>query len=121
MESHMTEPKIKRKSRSFTLALRTTEAASSVIRFDDVAGGLVELGAGGTAVTSLEVWASDTPTSAFGRVFKDGTAVSIPLSQDAAVPRVYPLPDETYAAGAIKLVANNAAATGVTCVVMLKG
>ena len=117
----MTEPKIKRTSRSFTLSLRTTEAASSVIRFDDVAGGAVELGAGGTAVTSLEVWASDTPTTAFGRVYKDGTAVSIPLSQDASVPRVYPLPDEAFAAGAIKLVANNAAATGVTCVVMLKG
>jgi hypothetical protein len=117
----MTEPKIKRKSRAFSLSLRTTEAASSVIRFDDVAGGAVELGAGGTAVTSLEVWASDTPTSTFGRVFKDGSAVAIALSQDASVPRVYPIPDEAFAAGAIKLVANNAAATAVACVVMLKG
>lgn len=117
----MTEPKIKRKSRSFSLSLRTTEAASSVIRFDDVAGGAVELGAGGTAATSLEVWASDGPTSAFGRVFKDGAAVAITLSQDASVPRVYPIPDEAFAAGAIKLVANNAAATAITCVVMLKG
>jgi hypothetical protein len=117
----MTEPKIKRKSRSFTLALRTTEAASPAIRFDDVASGMVLLGAGGTAVTSLEVWASESPTSTFGRVFKGGTAVSIPLSQDATTHRAYPIPEEALAAGALKLVANHADATSVTCVVMLKG
>lgn len=117
----MTEPKIKRKFRSFNVALTTSVSSAVSIRTDDVAGGGVYLGSGGTAVTSIELWAADAPASTFGRVYKDGSAVSIQLSQDASTPRVYPLPDEAYAAGAIKLVASNAAATGVSCVVMLKG
>lgn len=116
------EPKIKRKFRSFSLTLRTTEAASTAIRFDDVAGAAVLLGAGGTAATSLAVWAADSPTSTtFARVYKDGSAIDMTLTQDATTPRVYPVPDEAYAAGAVKLVANNAAATSVSCVIMMKG
>lgn len=115
------EPKIKRKFRSFPLTLRTTEAASTAIRFDDVAGAAVMLGAGGTAATSLAVWAADSPTSTFARLYKDGATIDMTLSQDAATPRVYPVPDEAFSAGAVKLVANNAAATSVSCVVMMKG
>lgn len=117
----MTEPKIKRKYRSFSISLATTESASTAIRFDDVAGAAVVLGAGGTAATSLALWAADSPSSAFARLYKDGSTIDMTLSQDATTPRCYPLPDEAYAAGAVKLVANNAAATSVTCVVMLKG
>lgn len=115
------EPKIKRKYRSFPISLTTSTATAVSIRFDDVAGASVILGSGGTAATSIDVWAADTPSSTHGRLYKDGSAISVTLSQDATLPRVYPLPDEAFACGSVKLVANNEAATSVSCVVMLKG
>lgn len=116
-----TEPKIKRKFRSFTHTLATSVVNAQSIRFDDVAGGVIFVPAGGTAVTSIDVWAGGDAAATHGRIFRDGSAVSITLSQDAATPRVYPLPDETYAAGSVRLVANHAVATTLTCTVMLKG
>ena len=116
------EPKIKRKSRSFSLALTTTTTTAVPIRFDDVAGGAIELGTSATSFTSISVWCSDSPTNTFGRLYKaDGSVSSISLSQSLTEPRVYPLPDECYAAGAVRLVADQAAGTAATCVVMLKG
>jgi hypothetical protein len=117
------EPKIKRKFRSFTIALTTSTVTAVPIRFDDVAGGNVVLSAGAAAATSLAVWSgSDATTNAsFGRLYKDGSAISIALSQSSTEARTYPFPDESYGSGAVKLVADNAAVTGVTCTVMLKG
>jgi hypothetical protein len=115
------EPKIKRKYRSFSLSLTTSEATATPIRFDDAAGGAILLGSGGTAATSLAVYASDSAGGAFGPVYKAGSAVAVSLSQSTGEPRVYAIPDEAYGCGAVKLVANNAAATTLTCVVMLKG
>lgn len=121
----MTEPKIKRKSRSFSLALTTSLSTAVPIRFDDVAGGAIELGGGtaGSGFTSISVWCSESTGSAYGRLYKnDGSgAASITVAISAFEPRVYPLPDECYAAGAVRLVADQAAGTAVSCVVMLKG
>lgn len=122
MDAKAMEPKIKRKFRSFSLSLSSTEPSAQSIRFDDAAGGAVVLGPSSTAVTSLAVWAAASSQSSFGPLRKsDGTAVEMTLSPSTSQSRVYPLPDECYGVGAVKLVAGVAAATAVNCVVMLKG
>ena len=116
------EPKIKRKFKSFSVTLSTTESSSVSIRTDDVAGGAVRVGPSPTTVTSLAVWASDSPSSPYGRLRKaDGSAVEVTLSPSTSESQVYPLPEECYGVGAIKLVGAVAGATAVNCVVMLKG
>lgn len=116
------EPKIKRKFRAFGLTLAATESGSTAIRFDDAAGGAIATGTVATSVTTLVVWASDSPTGAFAPLRKsDGSAVELTLSPSTTQGRVYSLPDECYPAGAIKLVANHTAEEGVSCTVMLKG
>lgn len=116
------EPKIKRKFRTFSLTLNSTESGSTAVRFDDAAGGSIATGTASSAVTRLDVWAAATPAGPFSPLRKsDGSAVELTLSPSTSQGRVYSLPDECYAVGAVKLVANNAAATAVTCTVMLKG
>jgi hypothetical protein len=121
-EAQMTEPKIKRKSRTFSLALTTTTTTAVPIRFDDVAGGAIVIGTAASSFASISVWAADSATSTYGRVYKvDGSVSNITLASSTSEPRVYPLPDECYCAGAVKLVADQAAGTAASCVVMLKG
>ena len=116
------EPKIKRKSRSFAVALTTSTTTAVPIRFDDVAGGAIELGTSAASFTSISVWCSESAESAYGRLYKsDGSVSAITLAPSQTEPRFYPLPDECYAAGAVRLVADQAAGTAVSCVVMLKG
>lgn len=111
------EEKIKRKFKSFPVTLSTTESSSVAIRLDDVAGGCVAIGAGSTAVTSLQVWGCGSTSGTFGRL-KDssGVASDITLSQTTSTPSVYSLPDAAYGCGAIKIVG----AEGVSVTVMLK-
>ncbi len=114
------EQKIRRKYKTFPIALSTSTAAATTIRWDDVAGGCIELGAG-TAATSLQVWASDTDSGTFGRLYDStGAAADIKLAQSSTEARVYSLPDACYGAGAIKIVAGQEAATAITASVMLK-
>lgn len=115
------EPKIKRKFRSFSLSLTTAVASAVPIRFDDVAGGSIEMGTVASGATTLSVWGSEDAGSTYGRLYKDGQAVSITLSPSSTEPRVYPFPDECYGVGAVKLVADQAAGTAATLMVMLKG
>jgi hypothetical protein len=115
------EPKIKRKFRTFSLSLTTAVASAAPIRFDDVAGGSFEMGTVATSATTLSVWASEAPESTYGRVCKDGSPVSVTLAPSTSEARVYPFPDECYGVGSVKLVADQAAGTAATLVVMLKG
>lgn len=115
------EPKIRRKYKAVPVTLTTSSASATTLRWDDVAGGALEIGTVATAVTTIQVWASDSTTSTFGRLYKvDGSAADITLSSSTTEARVYALPDEVYGCGAIRLVANNAAATAAAAIVMLK-
>lgn len=115
------EPKIRRKYKAVPVTLTTSSASATTLRWDDVAGGALEIGTVATAVTTIQVWASDATTSTFGRLYKvDGSAADITLSSSTTEARVYALPDEVYGCGAIRLVANNAAATAAAAIVMLK-
>jgi hypothetical protein len=116
------EPKIRRKFRAFSLTLAESESGSVAVRFDDAAGGAIATGTASTALTSLTIWASASPAGTFSPLRKsDGSAVELTLSPSTTQGRVYALPDECYATGAIKLVANHASGTAVNCTVMLKG
>ena len=114
------EQKIRRKYKTFPITLSTSTAVATTIRWDDVAGGAIELGAG-TSITSLQIWASEATSGTFGRLFdSSGQAADITLSQSSTEARVYSMPDASYGCGALKIVAGQAAGTAVTALVMLK-
>lgn len=115
------EPKIRRKFKAVPITLSTATAVATTLRWDDVAGGALEMGTVATAATSIQVWASDTTAGPFGRLYKvDGSAADITLAPSTTDSRVYALPDEVFGCGAIKLVAATTNSTAAICVVMLK-
>ena len=115
------EPKIRRKFKAIGITLSTSTAGATTLRWDDVAGGALEMGTVSTAATTIQVWASDAPTGAFGRLYKvDGSAADLTLSPSSTEPRVYALPDETYGCGAIKLVSATTNSTAAICIVTMK-
>jgi hypothetical protein len=117
----MSEPKIRRKFKAVPVTLSTAVAAATTLRWDDVAGGTLEMGTVSTAATSIQVWASDATAGTFGRLYDaSGSAADITLAPSTTEARVYALPDACYGAGAIKLVAGQAAATAAVCIVTMK-
>ena len=117
----MAEVKIRRKYKSLPYTLGTSQSGSSIIRWDDAAGGSLLMGTAATSVLTIQLWASDTPEGTFGRLYKvDGTAADITLSASTTESRVYALPDEAYGVGAIKLVSPVAAGTAASCVITIK-
>lgn len=117
----MSEPKIRRKFKAVAVTLSTATAAATTLRWDDVAGGTLEMGTVSTAATTIQVWASDSASSTFGRLYNsDGSAADITLSPSTTEARVYALPDACYGSGAIKLVAGSTVATAAVCIVTMK-
>ena len=117
----MSEPKIRRKFKAVRVTLATSVAAATALRWDDVAGGALQMGTVSTAATAIQVWGSDAASGTFGRLYKaDGSAADLTLAPSTTEARVYSLPDETYGCGAITLVASQAAATAATCIVTMK-
>ena len=115
------EPKIRRKFKAVAVTISTSTATSTTLRWDDAAGGALEMGTVSTSATSIQVWASDSESSAFGRLYNaDGSAADITLAASTTESRFYALPDACYGAGAIKLVAGQAAGTGAVCIVTMK-
>jgi hypothetical protein len=117
----MPEPKIRRKFKAIPITLSTSTAIATTLRWDDVAGGTLEMGTSSTNVTTLQVWASDAVEGTFGRLYKvDGSAADITLSPSTTQARVYALPDETYGCGAIKIVSVSTNSTSASCIVTMK-
>lgn len=117
----MSEPKIRRKFKAVSVTLSTATAAATTLRWDDVAGGTLEMGTVSTAATTIQVWASEATAGAFGRLYdSSGAAADITLSPSTTEARVYALPDACYGAGAIKLVAGSTVATAAVCIVTMK-
>ena len=117
----MPEQKIRRKFKAISVTLSTATAAATTLRWDDVAGGTLEMGTVSTAATTVQVWASESESTAFGRLYNtDGSAADITLSPSTTESRVYALPDACYGAGALKLVAGSTAATAAVCIVTMK-
>lgn len=118
----MSEPKIRRKFKAIPVTLTTVVEAATTLRWDDVAGGTLEMGTSSTAASqTIRIWASDAVTGQFGRLYKtDGSAADITLAPSSTEVRVYALPDEVYGCGAIKIVAGTTHSTAATCIVTLK-
>jgi hypothetical protein len=117
----MPEQKIRRKFKAISVTLSTATAAATTLRWDDVAGGTLEMGTVSTAATTIQVWASESESSSFGRLYNsDGSSADITLSPSTSESRVYALPDACYGAGALKLVAGSTAATAAVCIVTMK-
>ena len=119
----MSESKIRRKYKALTVTLGTSEANSTAIRWDDVAGGTLVLGTVNTAATSIQIWAASAVGGTYGRLYDAaGSAADVTLAgaQVSASATAYALPDASYGAGAIKLVAGQAAGTAASATVLLK-
>jgi hypothetical protein len=115
------EPKIRRKFKAIPITLSTATQIATTLRWDDVAGGTLEMGTSSTNVTTLQIWASDAVDGTFGRLYKtDGSAADLTLSPSSTQARVYALPDETYGCGAIKVVSVSTNSTSASCIVTLK-
>ena len=117
----MSEPKIRRKFKAIPITLSTATQVATTLRWDDVAGGALEIGTMSTAAVSMQIWASDNTAGPFYRLRKvDGSVADITLSPSTTQGAVYALPDETYGCGAIKLVSATTNSTSAIAVVMLK-
>lgn len=119
----MSESKIRRKYKSLSVTLATAVADATAVRWDDVAGGTLLLGTVSTNATSIQVWASSAIDGTFGRVYDSaGTSADVTLAgaEVSATATAYSLPDACYGAGAIKLVAGQAAGTAASATVLLK-
>lgn len=116
----MSESKIRRKSKTFTVTLDAATANSTTIVLGDMAGGIVSLGTHNTNATELAVHVSEVSAGPY-RALKDkeGTAVKVTISGSAAA--AYSLPDEVFAATFIKLLLNNTAANGLSAAILAKG
>lgn len=115
------EPKIRRKFKAVPITLTTSVASATTLRFDDVAGGTLEMGTVSTAAVSIQLWGSDAVTSTYGRLYNaDGSAADITLAPSTTEARVYALPDAAFGVGALRLVAASTNATAAVCIVTLK-
>ncbi len=107
----MPEPRIRRRHRSFNVTIATAASASTAIRFDDSAGGVLQIGTQVTAAqfsTTLQLWGATSVDGTFGRIYDSvGSPANITLVQDSVNQTCYALPDAAFSAGAIKLVAGS--------------
>ena len=117
----MSDQKIRRKYKSLPITLTTATASATTLRWDDVAGGALNMGTVSTSAATLQLWASTSVDGNWGRVYAaDGSAADITLAPSASQPRVYSLPDAAYGVGALRIVSGDTHSTAAVAVVMLK-
>lgn len=114
----MPEPRIRRRYRTFDVTIGTNAAASTAIRYDDIAGGSLQIGTQVTAtqfVTTLQVWAAPAVDGSFARLHDpSGSAANIVLTRDSSNATSYQMPDATFSVGALKLIAESTHLTSAT-------
>lgn len=117
----MSEYKIKRKTRTFSITLGTATAAATTLRADDMAGAVISVGTMVTAAATLQCWGSVDEAGPFRRVYgADGSVADITLAPSTADGRVYSLPDALFAVPYVKIVNGTTAATGTVGIVSFK-
>ena len=118
----MSESKIRRKNKSFTVTLDAAVSNATEIVLADMAGGMVSVGTQNTNATELAVHVASASAGTYRPLYAaDGSAVKITLAASTADSRVYAMPDEVFAAPFIKLVLNNTAANGLSAIILAKG
>jgi|DEB0MinimDraft_10_1074344.scaffolds.fasta_scaffold150769_2 hypothetical protein len=114
----MPENRIRRKLRSFDVTVATSAAGSTAIRWDEAAGGNIQLATQVTAAsfaTTLQVWAANSTGGTFSRLYdSNGVPANVTLVQDSVNQTSYAMPDAAFSAGAIKLVAGSTHLTSAT-------
>jgi hypothetical protein len=117
----MSEYKIKRKTRTFTLTLGTATSAATTLRADDMAGGIISVGTMLTASATLQCWGAVAEAGPYRRVYgADGSAADITLAPSTTDGRVYSLPDAVFAVPYVRIVSGATNSTGTVGVVSLK-
>ena len=117
----MSEYKIKRKTRSFTITLGTATAAATTLRADDMAGGIISVGTMVTASATLQCWGSIAEDGPYRRVYgADGSAADITLAPSTSDGRIYSLPDAVFAVPFVRIVSGATNSTGTVGIVSFK-
>jgi hypothetical protein len=108
--------KIKHLSRSQTVTVGTSTAASTSARCDDMAAGVVVV-SGHTASATFTVWASPNDSS-FAIVYgSDGAGSTITIPAPAAV---VALPDAVFGVPFVRLTSDSALSTAASVVIGVK-
>ena len=117
----MSEYKIKRKTRAFTITLGTATSAATTLRVDDMAGGIISVGTMVTASASLQCWGAVAEAGPYRRMYgSDGSAADVTLAPSTTDGRVYSLPDAVFAAPYIRIVSGTTNSTGTVGIVSFK-
>jgi len=117
----MSEYKIKRKTRQFTITLGTATAAATTLRADDMAGGVISCGTMSTAAASLQCWGAVAEAGPYRRIYDaSGAAADITLVPSTTDGRVYSLPDAVFAVPFVRIVSGGTNSTGTVGVVSFK-
>ena len=117
----MSDPKIRRRTRSFAVTMSSVVANSTAIRFEDAAGAVVRIAAGVTATefsTAVQLWASEAADGTYGRLYSDaGVAADLTIVRNSVTSTAYSLPDAAFSAAALKLVPQSTHLTSCTVIV----
>ncbi len=117
----MSEVRIKRRVRTISLTLGTATAAATVLRLDDMAGGIISVGTMATSASTLQMFGATDEAGPYRRVYgADGSAADVTLAPSTADGRIYSLPDAAYALPYVRIVSGNTHATAVPATVVLK-
>ena len=117
----MSEYKIKRKVRQFSLTLGTATADATTLRADDMAGGVISVGTMLTAAATLQCWGAVAEAGPYRRIYgSDGAAADITLAPSTTDGRVYSLPDAVFAVPFVRIVSGATNSTGTAGVVSFK-
>lgn len=107
----MSEPRIRRRFRAVPITIGTVTQASTAIRWDEAAGGSLQIGTHVTAsqfVTAVQLWASDRVDGTYARLHDDsGSPADLTVTRDSVTATVYALPDAAYGVGALRVVAGS--------------
>lgn len=114
MSSHVT---IRRYHKVLPVTIGTTQSASTSIRLNDVAGGIVQVPSETQAGVTIGVFGSYSESGPYARLYNAaGEAETITVASSPGNQTMYPLPDSVYAVPFIKLVGSAA----ITSFVVLK-
>ena len=117
------DAELKRQSRTVAVSLFSTTTLATTLRFDDFAGGVIQVGTMSTNATTLQMWASSASDGTFARLYMaTGVAADITLAGAAntASSLVYALPDEVFGVQFLKILSSSTKSTSVVGTVTLK-
>jgi hypothetical protein len=93
----MSDSKIRRKAKSYTVTLATAVAAVDAVPMVDMAGGVVSVGTMSTNASALNLYVSDEEDGTYRQLHDSvGSPANITLQPSTAVGKAYALPDAAF-------------------------